>query len=322
MKIDSVCVLGGTGFVGRHVVTLLNDAGKHVRVLTRRRERHRELLVLPYVDVVEADIHDPEVLRAQFADRDAVVNLVGILNEKGFRGEGFRHAHVELVRKVLDACKQTGVRRLLHMSALGADQAGGPSHYLRTKGEAENHLHTFGAPEVQVTSFRPSVIFGRDDNFFNQFAALLAIAPVFPVACPRARFAPVYVSDVAERFAAALEDRHTFGERYNLCGPEDWSMLDIVRYAAELRGYRRLLLPLPDWAARLQATVFQFVPGKPFSRDNYHSLQVDNVCPEGGTCPTHVEAVVPDYLAHDDRQARLQSFRREARRRRSATTSR
>jgi len=320
MKIDSVCVLGGTGFVGHWLVTRLNNAGKHVRVLTRRRERHRELLVLPYVEVVEADVHDPEQLDHHFADRDAVINLVGILNEKGFRGEGFRHAHVELARKVLDACKQQGVKRLLHMSALGADP-GAPSHYLRTKGEAENHLHAFAEPEVAVTTFRPSVIFGPGDGFFNLFANMLMLAPVFPLACPSARFAPVYVGDVADRFAAALEDRATFGRRYDLCGPEEWTLIEVVRYARELRGYRRLLVPLPDWAARLQATVFQLVPGKPFSRDNYNSLQVDSVCPGGGDCPTTVDSVVPDYLAHRDYQARLQSFRREARRRRGPAAS-
>lgn len=315
MKIDSVCVLGGTGFVGRYLVSRLNDAGKHVRVLTRRRERHRDLLVLPFVEVVEADVHDPDELNRHFADHDAVINLVAILNEKGFRGEGFRHVHVDLPRKILDACKQQGVRRLLQMSALGADQSGAPSHYLRTKGEGENHLHTFGPPEVEVTSFRPSVIFGPGDGLFNRFAALLALSPVFPVACPGSRFAPVYVGDVAGRLAAALEDRETFGQRHDLCGPETMTMMDLVRYTARLRGYRRLLLPLPDWAARMQATVLQFVPGKPFSRDNYHSLQVDAICPGGGNCPTHVDEIVPDYVAHLDRQRSLQGFRREAGRR-------
>jgi len=314
MKIDSVCVLGGTGFVGRALVARLNKAGKHVRVITRRRERHRELLVLPYVEVVEGDIHDPATLERYFADRDAVVNLVGILNEKGHRGEGFRHMHVELAKKVLDACKKKGVRRLLHMSALGADQSTGPSHYLRSKGEAENHLHTFAAPEVAVTSFRPSVIFGPGDGLFNLFARLLGLTPAFPIVCPRARFAPVYVGDVADRMAASLEDRSTFGQRHNLCGPEVWTMAEVVRYTAALKGYRRLLLPLPDWVARMQANVLEFAPGKPFSRDNYASLQLDSVCPEGGTCPTAVEAVVPHYLGDENRQHRYQELRREARR--------
>lgn len=314
MKIDSVCVLGGTGFVGYHLIAQLNNAGKHVRVLTRRRERHRDLLVLPFVEVVEADVHDPAQLERHFADRDAVVNLVGILNEKGHRGEGFRHVHIDLTKKVLDACKQQGVKRLLHMSALGADAGSGPSYYLRTKGEAENHLHTFAAPAVAVTSFRPSVIFGRGDGLFNRFAQLLQIAPVLPLARPNARFAPVYVGDVAARFAAALEDRSTFGKRYDLCGPEVWTLMEIVRYVRRLKRWRRLLLPLPDWAAKLQASVFEFVPGKPFSRDNYASLRVDSVCPQGGTCPTPVEAVVPHYLGEENRQTRLQDLRREHRR--------
>lgn len=315
MKIDSVCVLGGSGFVGYQVVTELNNAGKHVRVLTRRRERNRHLLVLPYVELIEADCHDPQQLRHHFRDRDAVINLVGILNEKGHRGEGFRHAHVELAKKVLEACKHCGVRRLLHMSALGADQSSGPSHYLRTKGEAENHLHTFAAPEVALTSFRPSIVFGRDDKFFNLFASLLAIAPVFPVNRPGARFAPVCVGDLADRFVAALEDRATIGKRYNLCGPEVWTMREILEYICELKGWRRLLVPLPDWMSRMQANVLEFAPGKPFSRDNYNSLTVDSVCPEGGTCPTPVEAVVPHYLGDENRQHRFQELRREARRR-------
>jgi NADH dehydrogenase len=288
--------------------------GTHVRVITRRRERHKQLLVLPYVEVVEGDVHDPETLKRNFTDRDAVVNLIGILNEKGHRGEGFRHVHVDLAKKVLDACKKTGVRRLLHMSSLGADQGQAPSHYLRTKGEAENHLHTFGQPEVAVTSFRPSVIFGRDDSFFNRFADLLRLAPVMPLACPNARFAPVYVGDVAERMGDALGDREAFGRRYNLCGPEVWALREIVDYILQLKRMRRLVVPLPDWMARWQANVLEFAPGKPFSRDNYASLQLDSVCPEGGTCPTPVEAVVPHYLGDENRQTRYQELRRAARR--------
>ena len=319
MRIDSVCVLGGGGFVGWHLVTRLNNMGKHVRVITRRRERHKQLLVLPFVEVVEGDIHDPATLERNFADRDAVVNLVGILNEKGHRGEGFRRMHVELARKVLDACKKTRVKRLLHMSALGANQGSGPSHYLRTKGEAENHLHTFAEPDVAVTSFRPSVIFGRDDGLFNRFAALLKIAPVLPLACPRARFAPVYVGDVADRMGAALEDRATFGRRYDLCGPEVWTLREIVDYVRAIKGWHRLVVPLPEWMARWQANVLEFVPGKPFSRDNYASLQLDSVCPEGATCPTPIDAVVPHYLGDENRQKRFQTLRRAARRGRRDT---
>jgi len=315
MKIDSVCVLGGGGFVGYHLVTQLNDLGKHVRVLTRRRERHKQLLVLPYVEVVEADVHDPAALERNFVDRDAVVNLVGILNERGHRGEGFRHVHVDLAKKVLAAGKQAGIKRLLHMSALGADPDGAPSHYLRTKGEAENHVHAFGEPAVAVTSFRPSVIFGRGDSLFNRFAALLKIAPVMPLACPDARFAPVYVGDVAAAMSDALEDRNSHGQRMALCGPEVWRLREIVAYILQLKGWRRWIVPLPDGLARAQASVFEFVPGKPFSRDNYASLQIDSICPpETATCTTPIDAVVPRYIAGAGRQQRFQALRRAARR--------
>lgn len=310
MKIDSVCVLGGTGFVGYSLVARLSKAGVHVRVLTRRRERHRQLLVLPQVEVVEADVHDPETLKRQFADRDGVINLVGILNERGHDGSGFRHVHVDLAKKVLNAAKQCGVRRILQMSALGADQ-GGPSHYLRTKGEAENHLHTFGQPEIAVTSFRPSVIFGPGDGLFNRFANLLKFVPVLPLACPQARFKPVYVGDVADRMAQSLTDRHAFGKRFDLCGPEEMTLLEIVRYVQQLRGLRRWIIPLPDWAARMQANVLEFVPGKPLSRDNYASLKQDLAC-NAEPCPTTVAAVVPHFIGQHHRQQRLQALRRGA----------
>ncbi len=310
MKIDSVCVLGGTGFVGYSLVARLSEAGVHVRVLTRRRERHRQLLVLPQVEVVEADVHDPETLKRQFAGRDGVINLVGILNERGHDGAGFRHVHVDLAKKVLTAAKHCGVRRILQMSAIGADQ-GGPSHYLRTKGEAENHLHTFGQPEIAVTSFRPSVIFGPGDGLFNRFADLLRYAPVLPLACPQTRFAPVYVGDVADRMASALTDRHSFGQRQDLFGPEQMTLLEIVRYVQQLKGLRRWIIPLPDWAARMQANVLEFVPGKPFSRDNYASLKHEARF-SGEPCPTTVAAVVPHYLGQHHRQQRLQALRRTA----------
>ena len=153
-----------------------------------------------------------------YSGNDAVIHLVGILNEKGRDGRGFRAVHVELPRKVVQACRETGVRRILHMSALHAAQ--GPSHYLRTKGEGEDLVHAAAAEGLRVTSFRPSVIFGPRDSFINRFAGLLRFAPFFfPLACPDARFAPVYVGDVARAFALTLEDPRSFGRRYDLCGP-------------------------------------------------------------------------------------------------------
>ncbi|MEJ2059694.1 MAG: complex I NDUFA9 subunit family protein [Gammaproteobacteria bacterium] len=316
MKINSVCVLGGTGFVGHHVCAQLVDAGYRVTVLTRRPDLHRDLLVLPTLKLVEADVHEQAELEKHFQGMDAVINLVGILNEKGFDGSGFRHAHVELAKKVVAACRSRGVRRLLHMSALNADAANGPSYYLRTKGEAENHVHTFSGGSLAVTSFRPSVIFGPGDSFINRFANLMRRIPfVFPLACPDARFAPVYVGDVAEAFVRALEDRGSFGLRLDLCGPRAYTLRGLLEYTARTLGLRRWIVDLPDWLSYTQAVVMEHLPGKVFTVDNYNSLKLDSVCTHGAmTCRTAVEAVVPLYLGKHGRDARYQAYRREAKR--------
>lgn len=316
MRTHSICVLGGTGFVGSWLVSRLARDGHRIRVLTRRRERHRDLLVLPTVELIDADVHDPAQLASHFEGRDTVINLVGILNEKGDSGKGFRHAHVELARKVVEACQGAGVHRLLHMSALHADAKSAPSHYLRSKAEAEDLVHAAASPDFHVTSFRPSVIFGRGDSFLNRFAELLRMTPgVFPLACPEARFAPVFVADVAEAYTRALADPKTYGQRYDLCGPHSYTLRELVAYTASLIGVRRLILPLPESLSRLQAAVLEYAPGKPFSRDNFRSLQIDSVCegpfpPVFGITPSTLEAEAPEYLAPRNQRSRLNLFRR------------
>lgn len=300
MTTRTICMVGGTGFVGRHLAARLVQDRHHIKVLTRRRERHRDLLVLPGLQLIEADIHDPETLAREFAGCDVIINLVGILNERGHRGEGFRRAHVELPRKVVEACRQTGVTRLLHMSALGADAKEGRSHYQRTKGEGEDLVHA--AEGIAVTSFRPSVIFGRGDSFLNRFAELLRITPYFfPLACANARFAPVFVGDVVEAFTLSLGRTATEGQRYELCGPRAYTLRELVEYTARLLGLKRKIIPLGNRLSRLQAEILEWVPGKPFSRDNYLSLQTDSVCsgpfpPLFGIEPTPLENVAPSYL--------------------------
>lgn len=311
--------MGGTGFVGRHIIEKLCAKGIHVRVLARRREQHRDLLVLPTVELIEANIHDPAQLRAQLQGMDAVINLVAILNE-GKAGD-FERVHVELPRLLANTCKALGVPRLLHMSALGAD-VDGPSRYLQSKGRGEAAVRQIGADssepnKLQVTVFRPSIIFGQGDHFFGQFAALLGRIPlVFPLIKPAARFQPVWVEDVATAFLVALSQPQTYGQAYDLCGPKVYSFRELIVYIRQLTGYCRLLLPLPDWAARLQASVLERLPGKLLTRDNLGSLSRDNVC--GGDCfpaifgitPTPLEAVVPAcVLEKKSRSGRYTSYR-------------
>ncbi len=311
MKPTSVCILGGTGFVGRHLVNRLARDGVRCRVLTRRPHRHRHIGVAPGAELVEANVHDPDVLIREFAGHDAVINLVGILNEGA--GASFRRIHYELPLAVLAACQSAGVPRLLHMSALNADEQGGTSEYLRTKGAAENQLHR-NAGTVAVTSFRPSVIFGPDDSFFNRFAALLRIPGPFPLACPDARFAPVYVGDVAEAFARALGDPSTIDQRYDLCGPRVFTLRELVDYAARAMGLRKPIIGLGDGLSRLQARVLGVLPGRPFTMDNYNSMQMDSVCAHDGLgmlgiTPTDVDTVVPYVLGHRLPKERLNALR-------------
>ncbi|HYQ99422.1 MAG TPA: complex I NDUFA9 subunit family protein [Casimicrobiaceae bacterium] len=295
MADGSVLVLGGSGFVGRHVVNRLVQLGMKVVVPTRRRENARHLILLPTVEVQDADIHDPPTLARLAARSSAVVNLVGILNESG--RDSFARVHAELAAKVIAACRGAGVRRLVQMSSLNADPEG-PSRYQRSKGEAEAAIAASG---LDWTIFEPSVIFGREDRFLNLFASLVRLLPVMALARAHTRFQPVYVGDVAHCFAHALADDATVGQRYRLCGPDVYTLRELVAYVGKLTGHERPILELPDWAGRLQARFLELVPGTPMSRDNLASMEVDSVCncdfpAVFGIAPTALAALAPTYL--------------------------
>lgn len=309
MKPQTIVVLGGTGFVGRHLVLRLQRDGHAIKVLSRNREKHRELAVLPRVVIVNADVHDPVALRCHLAGADAAINLVGILNETGHDGSGFRKAHVELTETLLAACTSAGVPRLLQMSSLRAGE--GESFYLRTRGDAEQRVR---ASSLAWTIFRPSVIFGEGDGLFFRFAQLLRMTPLLPLARAGAKFQPVYVGDVAEAFARALVHPHTSGCTYELAGPRTIELGELVQWTARMIGKRRLVLPLPDALGFMQATLGEWLPGKPISRDNFRSLKLDSVAREDGLASlgivaTPMELVIPALLGSKDRQSRLDRFR-------------
>ncbi len=318
MTRKTVCILGGGGFVGSQICSLLAKSGYKTRVLTRRLSHCQHLAVLPETELIECDVHNQEQLNLHLAGADVAINLVGILNEREHNGDGFRRAHIDLARKVLNACHHNQVSRLLHMSALNADASQGSSRYLRTKGEAENLVHSY-AGTMKVTSFRPSVIFGEDDSFFNRFADLLKLVPLaFPLACPNARFSPVYVKDVAHCFVASINNPNTYDQRYDLCGPETYTLKELVQYTASQLGLRRWIIPLPDFVAQLQALMLEFFPGKPFSIDNYYSLQVDSVCKGDQKPPcelTHSpDSILPWSLGRHSIQQRADRYRKSSRR--------
>ena len=310
-----IAILGGTGFIGSHLVCALIRSGYRTRVFTRRRERNRHLLVIPECELVEADVHSPQALIEGLSGCDAAVNLVGVLNPRGCT---FHEAHAALPEKLIHACREQGVSRLLHMSALRANGAG-PSEYLATKAEGEARVLRSAGDAVKVTSLRPSVVFGPGDSFFNRFAALLVLSPGFiPLACPDSKFAPVYVGDVVEAFERCLEDETTWGRRFELAGPKVYTLRELVEYTAEVSGRRRFVLGLNDGLSRLQATVMGLLPSPPLSMDNYLSLQVDSVLTGDngletlGITPTDVESVVPTYLGPRNRAGRYRDFRATA----------
>ena len=320
MKHNSICLLGGTGFVGQHLANRLSRLGYRVTILTRRCERHRSLKVNRNVQLVEVNVLDCNALQPHFRNADAVINLIGILNEGRAADLRFANVHAEFPATVANTAVSTGVRRLLHMSALNADAGETDSSYLRTKGEGENSVHAAAAKGLAVTSFRPSVIFGPGDSFFNRFAALLKLSPlVFPLACPDSRFAPVYVGDVVDAFVHALEHDATVGKRLELCGPAEFTLKQLVEYTRDTLGLHQRIIGLGDGLSRLQARALGLMPGKPFSMDNYHSLQRASVCsdnalPALGITPTTVQSVVPGYLAGGGMRGRYNEFRRHSRR--------
>jgi NADH dehydrogenase len=299
-----ICLLGGTGFVGKPLVNHLIKKGWQIRLPTRQREKHRELLVLPQLELVSANIHEQEQLNKQLAGCEAVINLVGILNEKGHDGSGFRKAHVELPEKIMAACRENHVKRVLHVSALNADATEEKSHYLRTKGEAENLLHA--AQDLQITTFKPSLIIGEGAPFINRFATLLRVpTPLFMLPSATAKFAPIWVNDVAEAMVQTLDSPAHYAQRYNLCGPKVYTLQELVAYIAQLMKVKRHILPLNEkhshWVARFME---RLIPGKPYSLDNFYSSLVENVCGDNnhlsqlGITPHAIENIMPKYFSN------------------------
>jgi NADH dehydrogenase len=307
-----ICVLGGSGFIGRHIVEQLVERGDFVVVPSRRRERAKHLIMLPTVQVVQADVHDTATLGRLFAGCDAVINLIGVLQSRlgDPYGPDFARAHVDLPRKAIAACLAARVPRLLHMSALKA-APDGPSQYLRSKADGEAAIIA-ARNALRTTVFRPSVVFGPEDRFLNLFATLQRRLPIVVLGSPDAKFQPVYVGDVAQAFVASLDAEEAVGRAYDLVGPTVYPLRELVEYAGRVSGHPRPIVGLGPRLSYWQAWTMEFAPGKLLSRDNFYSMKVDNVSDAPlpfGIPPTPLEAVAPVYLKGIFPRSRYSVFR-------------
>ncbi len=318
MDIKKVLLLGGSGFVGTYIANRLSQRGIAVTIPTRRRERTKALIMQPGIEMPEANIHCEQTLTELVRGHDAVINLVGILHSRDVQlpySRDFAQAHVELPKKIIAACKATGVRRLVHMSALKADPKG-PSEYLCSKGDGEAIVMA-AAQDLDITVFRPSVIFGLGDSFLSMFAKVLKKLPFFPLGFGHARFQPVWAADVADAFVDSLSDVNTFGQAYDLAGPKTYTLRELVDYTAELTNSTAKVIALSEGWAYLQAGLAWLAPNPVLSPDNLRSMQVDSVLegtviPPAGWKPTALEAVAPTYIALNTPKGKLDGFRYRA----------
>lgn len=301
-----ILVIGGSGFIGQYLIGRLVKAEHKIYVPTRRLPSARELMVYPTVTIMERDVHDDGQLDSLVRGMDVVINLVGILHSRSGDpyGPDFENAHVTLPKRIAQACVRHGVPRLLHVSALGANVQAS-SQYLRSKGAGEAALTEIcaGSESFHVTIFRPSVVFGPGDRFMNMFAGLARLFPVLPLAGSDAKMQPVFVGDVAQAIFIALDRSDACAKVYELAGPKVYTLGELVELAAKWSGRPRKVVPLPMSIGRLQARLFELLPGEPLmSRDNLDSLQTDNILSADapasvlGIVPTPLEEVAPAYL--------------------------
>jgi NADH dehydrogenase len=313
MTIKNITVFGGAGFVGSCLVAKLNDAGYKIKVLTRRRESAKHLILLPNVEVRECDVMDNHVLKEALKGSDAVINLIGILHESG--KNSFEVIHHQLPRRIAQCCEELEINRLLHMSALQSGSHA-PSQYLRTKAAGEAAINEF-SKKLDITIFKPSVIFGRDDHFINLFANLVKFLPIIFLAKPNAKFQPIWVEDVAQCFVNALDNTATYGKVYELGGPNVYSLRVLMQKVMIILGKQRPIIGLNDTLSMAQAFVMELMPIKLLSRDNVRSMLVDSVCnapiaSELGVTLASLDVVLPEYLLNSSPRATYDSFRSAA----------
>ncbi len=314
-----ILVLGGSGFIGRHLLAQLETVGRHIRVVSRSYDQARGLLVLPHLQVFLGSVHDQDILRQAMAGAYTIVNLVGILHEN--RRGGFDDIHVGLPRRLVRLAMESNCRRLIHISAAGVAQDA-PSAYLRSKASGERAYEAAleQNPDcgLEVHLVRPTVVVGPDDHLMQRLLTMARLSPlVLPLPSAKAQLAPVYVHDLVTALTRIITNTHHHPglSRWCFCGPQVLTFQDMVTTLLRLCAIRRLVVPMPDGLARLAASILERLPGALLSRDNLASLTIPSVCDNndlsrwGVAEPLAFEAVVRRHFAGHHGQRRYAGLR-------------
>ena len=309
-KIGKVVILGGSGFIGAQLATKLSSISDKIVIPTRNTESNLGLKMIPNLEIIQLDVKDERSINILLDKTDLVINTIGILNELN-DDNSFEKIHFELTKKISLSIKQNKVKRYLHISSLNADPKS-TGKYLKSKGKAEDYLLGETALFSNVTIFRPSIVFGEDDSFFNKFATLLKIFPIFPLACPNSKFMPVYVDDLTDYMISTINDTKSYNRKIDVTGPNEYSFRELINQTLLALKIKRLIIPLNNFLSRAQARVFQNLPGKLFTMDNYESLQFDSCSDEGFKGSSSLEDIIPQYLNIKTKQERFEKLRKKS----------
>jgi nucleoside-diphosphate-sugar epimerase len=309
-SLGKIIILGGTGFIGSQLSAKLSPLCDKICVLTRNIEANKDLKLIPNLEIIHANVLDERSLNAVFSGSDIVINTIGILNESG-KDNTFNNLHYELTKKISNAIKLNKVKRYLYISSLNADPRA-TSQYLITKGLAETYIRDNTNNFCNTTIFRPSIVFGEDDSFFNKFSTLLRFLPVFPLACPNSKFMPIYVNELTDFMVSTISDNTMYGQKIDVTGPNEYTFRQLIDITLKALKIRRLIIPLNYTLSKLQAVIFQRLPGKLFTLDNFLSLQTDSCSTEGFKGKIAVEDIVPGYLNFSLKQKHFENLRKKS----------
>ncbi len=309
-KFSKVVILGGTGFIGAQLATKLSPKSEKIVIPTRNIESNSGLKLIPNLKIVKTNIKDERSINQLFKDADLIINTVGILNELD-EDNSFDKIHYQITKKISHCIKKNNVKRYLHISSLNADPKS-IGKYLKSKGQAEDFLISETSSFCKLTIFRPSIVFGESDSFFNKFATLLKFLPIFPLACPNAKFMPVYVEDLTDFMISTINNVDSYGKKIDVTGPNEYTFRELINQTLIALKIKRIIIPLNNFLSQVQARVFEKLPGKLFTMDNYQSLQIDSCSDKGFKGSSSIEDIIPRYLNIKYKQERFEKLRKKS----------